>query len=169
MSTSRVLVYLIRKELRVSDNPILHHLATSTDHGFTHLLPVFVIPPHQIEVSGFIKDGSKSPFPEARSEVAKYWRCGPHRAKFIGESVWNLKLSLESLDSGLVIRIGRLGDVVQQMIDGLQQKQLKVSTVWLTGLEGTEEKGEEEAVSAACDKAGIDFKLWVDEKYFVDE
>ena len=169
MSTSNVLVYLIRKDLRVSDNPILHHLATSTDHGFSHLLPIFVFPPHQIEVSGFIKDGSKSPFPEARSQVGKYWRCGPHRAKFIGESVWNLKRSLESLESGLVLRIGRLGDVVQQMIDGLQQKQLKVGAVWVTDLEGTEEKDEEKAVSTACEKAGIDFKLWIDEKYFVDE
>lgn len=169
MPTGNTLIYLIRKDLRVSDNPIFHHLATSTDHGFTHLLPVFVFPPHQIEVSGFIKDGSKSPFPEARSQVGKYWRCGPHRAKFIGESVWNLKTSLEYLESGLLLRVGLLGNVVQNLIDGLHQKQLKVGAVWATGLEGTEEKGDEEAVSTICEKEGVDFKLWVDEKYFIDD
>lgn len=169
MPTGNTLIYLIRKDLRVSDNPIFHHLATSKDHGFTHLLPVFVFPPHQIEVSGFIKDGSKSPFPEARSQVGRYWRCGPHRAKFIGESVWNLKTSLESLESGLLLRVGVLGNVVQSLIDGLQQKQLKVGAVWMTGLEGTEEKDEEKSVSSICEKEGIEFKEWVDEKYFIDE
>ncbi len=93
-----ILIYLFHRDLRVTDNPILHRLATA-EHGFTHLLPVFVFPAHQMEVSGFIRDGSPSPYPEARSRVGRYWRCGPHRAKFVGETVWNLKQSLESLGS----------------------------------------------------------------------
>ncbi|RYC65591.1 hypothetical protein CHU98_g671 [Xylaria longipes] len=66
MQDANVLIYIVRHDLRVGDNPILHRLASSADHGFTHLLPVHIIAPYQIEVSGFLKDGETSPFPEAR-------------------------------------------------------------------------------------------------------
>src|SRR4051812_20077249 len=79
MSDSKLLIYLMRRDLRVSDNPILHSLATEKDHGFTHLLPLYVFPAQQVEVSGFIHaEGKKSPYPEARSQVGGFWRCGPH-------------------------------------------------------------------------------------------
>ncbi len=170
MAESNVLIYLFRRDLRVSDNPILHHLAsTAADHGFTHLLPVFVFPAHQMEVSGFIRDGSPSPYPEARSRVGRYWRCGPHRAKFIGEAAWNLKQSLESLGSGLVLRVGMPGDVIEQLLEGLIAKKLKVGALWMIGEEGIEERQDARAVSSACEKHGVDVKVWLDEKYFIDE
>jgi deoxyribodipyrimidine photo-lyase len=169
MSKNNVLIYVLRRDLRVADNPILNRLATTTDHGFTHLVPVYVFPPHQIEVSGFIKDGSQSPFPEARSTVGRYWRCGPHRAKFIGESVWDVKKSLESLGSGLLVRIGKYGDVVQALINGLREKDHNVSAVWMTSDEGVEEKRDEKAVATACAQSDVKFEAWHDEKYFIDE
>ncbi|ORY67320.1 DASH family cryptochrome [Pseudomassariella vexata] len=169
MSASNVLVYLLHRDLRVSDNPILHCLAKSTDHGFTHLLPVFVFPAHQIEVSGFIKDGSKSPYPEARGEVGGFWRCGPFRAKFIAQSVWNLKESLDGLDSGLTIRVGKPADVLKGMIGGLCDKGYTVGAVWMMSEEGVEEKRDEKAVSSVCSNAGVEFKVWNDEKYFIDD
>ncbi|KAK5653391.1 hypothetical protein OQA88_8876 [Cercophora sp. LCS_1] len=76
MSKSNILVYVLRRDLRVADNPILHHLA-SNNHGFTHILPIYVFQAHQVEVSGFLVNGAKSPYPEARSRVGRYWRCGP--------------------------------------------------------------------------------------------
>ena len=87
MPTGRVLVYLVRHDLRVSDNPILHQLASAHDHGFTHLLPIFHFEPHQMEVSGFLKEGKQSPYPEAKSRVGGFWRCGPHRARFIATNM----------------------------------------------------------------------------------
>ncbi|KAI1079584.1 cryptochrome [Whalleya microplaca] len=169
MSARNVLIYLVRRDLRVSDNPILHHLASTPDHGFTHVLPLFVVLPHQMEVSGFLKEGNKSPFPEARSAVGGYWRCGPHRAKFIAQSIWNLKDNLEKLGNGLTIRIGKYDQVLTKIVDGLRQKDLDVGGVWTIGEEGTEERQDEKAVSEACSSLKIDFKLWVDEKYFVDD
>jgi deoxyribodipyrimidine photo-lyase len=169
MSASNVLIYLVRRDLRVSDNPILHRLASSSHHGFTHLLPVYVFPAHQIEVSGFIKDGSQSPYPEARSEVGQFWRCGPHRVRFIASSVWDFKTSLSSLGSDLLIRVGRYGDVLTSILDGLKEKDLKVGAVWMTFDEGVEEKRDEKDVSSICSSAGVDFQGWVDEKYFIDE
>ncbi|KAI0110955.1 cryptochrome [Hypoxylon sp. NC0597] len=169
MSTSRVLVYIIRHDLRVSDNPILHHLATTSNHGFTHVVPLFVLLPHQIEVSGFLKEGTQSPFPEAKSQVGHYWRCGPHRAKFIAQSIWNLKDNFEKLGSELTIRIGTYDEVLKTLVDGLQRNDFNVGGVWTIGEEGYEEKRDETAISEACSSLNIDFQLWIDEKYFIDD
>ncbi|KFA49716.1 hypothetical protein S40293_01444 [Stachybotrys chartarum IBT 40293] len=170
MSTNaRILIYLFRRDLRVSDNPILHHLASTADHGFTHLLPVFVFPSHQIELSGFLKEGGQSPYPKPLSHVGKFWRCGPHRAKFIADSVWDLKSSLESLNSGLVMRVGNTADVVKGLIGHFDEKDVKVGAVWMTEEKSTEEIQEQDAVAAICGQHEVDFKLWTDEKYFVDD
>lgn len=169
MAKSNILIYLIRHDLRLSDNPIFHRLASRTDHGFTHLLPVYVFTAQQIEISGLIKDGSPSPYPEARSYVSKVWRTGPHRAKFIAESVWNLKENLESVGSGLLLRAGKPSEVLQGLIEGFKEQGQHVGAVWLTSEEGVEERREQRAISEVCHKFGADFELWDDEKYYIDE
>lgn len=169
MAQSNVLIYVLRHDLRLQDNPVLHHLASIGDHGFTHLLPVYIFPAHQIEVSGFINDGSACPYPDARSTVSNVWRTGPHRAKFITESVWNLKESLESVGSSLVIRVGKPSDIIEDMLEGFSQKELHVGAVWMTGEEGVEERRDQRAISAICEGHGAECKLWEDEKYYVDE
>jgi deoxyribodipyrimidine photo-lyase len=171
MASGKLLIYLLRRDLRVTDNPILHHLATAKDHGFTHLLPVYVFPSHQIELSGFLKDGeeNKSPYPPARSEVGKFWRCGPHRAKFQAESVWDLKHSLEELGSGLLIRVGKPSDVLQHLISHLKDQQPTPSAVWMTEEKSSEEIKDQKQLASVCKEAGVDFKLWADEKYYIDE
>ena len=169
MSSSKVLIYLLRRDLRVSDNPILNHLATSRDHGFTHLLPIYVFPSHQIEVSGFLKDGEKSPYPKALSRVGKFWRCGPHRAKFIARSVWDLKSNLEELNSGLLLRTGSFADVLKHTIQGFKDGAESIGAVWMTEEMSHEEIQEQEAIAGVCSEYDIQFKLWSDEKYFVDE
>ncbi|KHN98700.1 Cryptochrome, DASH [Metarhizium album ARSEF 1941] len=169
MSRGKLLVYLLRRDLRVADNPILHHLATTSGHGFTHLLPVYVFPAHQVEVSGFLKDGEPSPYPPAKSQVGKFWRCGPHRAKFTAEAVWNLKKNLEDLGSGLALRLGSAKDVIDHLIKELKGTVPSVNAVWMTEEPSWEEVREQESISALCSEHGIEFKLWKDEKYFVDD
>lgn len=168
MSDSKLLIYLVRRDLRVSDNPILHSLATTKDHGFTHLLPLYVFNAQQLEISGFMKDGAaaKSPYREARSQIGGFWRCGPHRAKFLAECVWDLKTGLEKVDSDLCLRVGMPDKVIN---DILTKSDLKVGAVWMVAEEGTEENREEQAVRSACREAEVDFKLFNDEKYLIDE
>lgn len=101
--------------------------------------------------------------------MSKVWRTGPHRARLITQSVWDLKQSLESVGSGLVIRVGMFADVVKGLLDGFRDRQDNVGAVWMTGEEGVEERRDQRAVSAVCKKYGIDFELWADEKYYVDE
>lgn len=169
MSRTKLLVYLLRRDLRVADNPILHHLASVSDHGFTHLLPVYVFPAHQIEISGFLKDEETCPYPPATSQVGKFWRCGPHRAQFLAESVWNLKRNLEELGSGLVIRVGSAKDVLGHLVKELKDTSASVNSVWMTEELSWEEEQEQKAIASLCSKQDIDFKIWKDEKYFVDE
>jgi len=187
MSSPRVLIYLLRRDLRylsishfyscatnnrasLADNPIFSEIGRlfSQSHApFTHLLPIYVFPSQQVETSGFLSnDAEKSPYPEARSSVGSFWRCGPLRAKFLAESVWDLKKGLENVGSGLEIRVGMVGDVVQHLLENMKDDAV---SIWMTAEEGMEEQGEEKAVRREVEKAGKEFKLWVDEKYFIDE
>ncbi|KAG6031188.1 hypothetical protein E4U41_007649 [Claviceps citrina] len=169
MSRAKLLVYLLRRDLRVADNPILHHLASASDHGFTHLLPIYVFPAHQIELSGFLKGGETSPYPPALSQVGKFWRCGPHRAKFLAESVWSLKNNLEDLGSGLIIRVGSTKDVLDHLVEEMKNAAMTVNSLWMTEELSWEEEQEQKAIAALCSERDIDFKIWKDEKYFVDD
>ncbi|KAH8684870.1 DNA photolyase, FAD-binding/Cryptochrome [Tricladium varicosporioides] len=172
MTNSNILIYLLRRDLRVSDNPVFHSLANDSKHEFTHLLPLYVFSAQQIEVEGFIPEDKevKCPYPEARSKVGNFWRCGPHRCRFLSECLWDLKSGLEKIGSSLCLRVGTVDEVIKQMLKEINEKgDAKVAAVWMTAEEGTEEKREERAVKTACGEAGADFKTWVDEKYFKDD
>ena len=173
--TQRVLVYLLRRDLRVADNPILHEisrLASQSHTPFTHILPIYIFPAQQVEVGGFISDSSKqSPYPEARSEVGRFWRCGPHRARFLAQSVWDTKADLQTRGSDLILRAGMLADVLEDLLSNFKSndKDAQIVAIWMTGEEGVEEKREERSARSISEKHGIEFKLWIDEKYFVDD
>jgi deoxyribodipyrimidine photo-lyase len=172
-SPSKTLIYLFRHDLRTTDNPILQELARlqqQKQRPFTYLLPIYVFPADQVEVSGFLRDpADESPYPEARSYVGGFWRCGPHRAKFLGESVWDLKEQLEHLGSSLEIRAGLLADVLRDTLKQLKDQSIDAAGVWMTAEEGTEEKDQENEARKVAEGAGTELKLWTDEKYLVDE
>ena len=173
MSCPRVLIYLLRRDLRLVDNPVLNDVSKAfqqSQHPYTHFLPIYVFAAQQIEVSGFLSAGTEySPFPEARSLAGGFWRCGHLRSRFLAESVWELKKSLESVGSGLELRVGMLGQVVTQVLEALRKANTEVVGVWMTAEEGVEEKQEERAVKNAAIAADTEFRLWADEKYYIDE
>jgi hypothetical protein len=175
MTTPRILIYLVRRDLRLFDNPVLYEISRSFQHAqrpFTHLLPLYVFAAQQVEVSGFLSsDAERSPFPEARSPVGGFWRCGPHRAQFLAETVWDSKKAFEAVGSGLEIRVGMVGQVVKDLLDGFKAggREAEVVGVWMTDEEGVEERREERDVKGIVEGHGKEFRLWVDEKYFVDE
>ena len=173
MSPPRVLIYLLRRDLRVADNPVFHEISKASHSSpppYTHLLPVYVFAAQQVEVSGFLRaDSDRSPFPEARSQVARFWRCGPHRVRFLAESVWDLKTALAAVGSGLEIRVGLVGQVIHELLVALKEQNTDIAGVWMTGEEGVEEKQEERDVKRVAAEMGTEFKVWVDEKYYIDE
>lgn len=172
MTDTNILIYLLRKDLRVADNPILHYLSSTPDHGFTHLLPLYVFSHIHMDLSGFVDATDAEQYRgdvSNRSRVGRFPRCGPHRAKFIAQTVWDLKCSLEALGSNLVLRAGDHGTVLRAIIEGFKAKQIHVGAVWTTGLVGAEETDQEAAAAKACKELDVDFKIWPDEKYFIDE
>lgn len=168
MSGGNILVYLMRRDLRTSDNPILYRLS-STEHSFTHLLPVYILPPDQIEVSGLVQDGKMSPYPPARYDLSQRWKCGHLRAKFIAESLWDLKGNLENLGSGLIIRVGAFDGVLNGIIQHYTANQdgPQVTAVWMTEDYSPGQQKEEEAIAAICEAQNIEFDRHFDVKYFM--
>ncbi|KAH8730512.1 DNA photolyase, FAD-binding/Cryptochrome [Phaeosphaeriaceae sp. PMI808] len=201
---ARIILYILRRDVRLSDNPAFHYAAqqlrgtktppspvldarrsrdnslTSEHSGapFTHFLPVYVFPANQIESSGFLASPlDRNPYPEARSQIAKVWRTGPHRAKFIGEGVWDLKQQLEGLNcgSGLEMRVGMIGDVVSNIIESYLKKsgndgsEPRITGIWMTDDDGTEEKHDQRVVEQIAAKHDIPFKVWVDEKFYIHD
>jgi len=169
--------------------------ATEQDKRFTHLLPIYVFPANQIEVSGFLQKGDsddtevRSPYPPARSQVGNFWRCGPPRAKFITESVWDLKQGFERAGCNLAVRAGMLYDVAADALDwfdGVEGKEDvpelgeqwtkdahaqrgEVVGVWMTSDDSVEESRDERAVKKMVERRGQEFRLFRDEKYYIDE
>ena len=173
--TAKILIYLLRRDLRIADNPIFHEIAklnSQSQRPFTHVLPLYVFPAQQVEVSGFIpSQDTRSPYPAARSQVANFWRCGQLRSKFLAESVWDVKKGLQTLGSDLILRVGIIGDVIKQLLDALEQQggDSEVYGLWMTEEVAIEEKCEERAIRTHLEQRGKEFKVWADEKYFVDE
>lgn len=202
----RILVYILRRDLRLHDNPIFatevanafssgcgdhsgsepgSKVGSGTGSGaaaqrYTHLLPLYIFPAQHVETSGFLRESVpgqadvRSPYPPARSELAGYWRCGPHRAKFLTESVWDLKKSLRDIGSDLVIRAGLVQDVVRDALEwyssnGEGSKKARIVGVWMTKDETIEERREERALESLLKDRGVEFKTFRDEKYYVDE
>ncbi|KAF5374643.1 hypothetical protein D9615_008938 [Tricholomella constricta] len=164
------LVYLLRRDLRLSDNPVFH--ALQNHPRYTHVLPLYIFPPSQIEVSGLVQSriGAKSPYPEARSRIGKFWRCGPHRAKFLAEGLWDLKSELEALGSGLMMRVGHMDEVVRGLLEGGFGK--KVAGVWMTMDWASEELEQMRDVRAIVDKAGkgnVEWKVWDGEEMLIHD
>ncbi|KAK3996488.1 DASH family cryptochrome [Cladorrhinum sp. PSN332] len=169
MASKSVAIGIFRRDLRVADNPLLHYAVTQADPKPDFFLPLYVFQANQYEVSGFIQDGSPSPYKPARSQVGGFNRCGRYRAEFVGHAVSDLKQSLESLGSGLLLRAGLIPEVIQSLAKGLARSGYNVKSVWMTSHEGSEEKGDEDGVKLLCNDMNAQFKLFVDEKYFIDD
>lgn len=116
----------------------------------------------------------KSPYPEARSEIGGFWRCGPHRAKFLTESVWDLKERLQDVGSDLLIRVGMVEDVIRDALEqlsdsGSEKSKAKIAGIWMTSDESIEERREQRAIRELSDASGVEFRTFRDEKYYIDE
>ena len=65
--------------------------------------------------------------------------------------------------------MGACKEIVQDMLHALKPLDLNLGAVWMVRHEGTEEVGDEESVAALCGAESVEFRLWTDEKYYIDE
>ncbi|KAL5529735.1 hypothetical protein ACEPAG_5720 [Sanghuangporus baumii] len=165
VKAQRILIYVLRHDLRLADNPVFTAAAKARDQ-FTHIIPLFVLNPIQYELSGFLRPSEQSPFPEARSRIGHFWRCGPHRTKFLAESLFDLKKTLQKAGSDLVIRTGETHKVVRSIISALNCGDSEVKAVWMTRDFATEELDEERRICKAL-PSNVSFKVVDDESTLI--
>jgi deoxyribodipyrimidine photo-lyase len=81
-----------------------------------------------------------------------------------------LKKDLESVGSGLEIRVGAVQDAVRSILDGFKERgDVDVHGVWMTAEEGWEEKQQEKHVERLMEQEDKEFRLFADETYYINE
>lgn len=69
----------------------------------------------------------------------------------------------------MLVRIGKFDDVLNHLIKSLHDNNQSIDTVWMTEEPSKEEVDDQNAAASVCSEKGINFKLWQDEKYLIDE
>lgn len=80
-----------------------------------------------------------------------------------------MKKNLENISSGMLVRIGNFDDVLKHLVKSLHDDHQSVDSVWMTEDVSKEEIDDQKAVETVCSEKGINFKLWRDDKYYIDE
>jgi deoxyribodipyrimidine photo-lyase len=135
-------VLLFREDLRVHDNPAL--LAASKDD----LVPVYVF--------------DKRDYGKTRYGTEK---TGRHRARFLRESVKDLRSSLRELGGDLAVRHGRTEEVVAETISRYDADEVVFQTK-----PATEEFEREQAVRSAAESEGAETRtLWTHTLHHIND
>ncbi|RWR94177.1 blue-light photoreceptor PHR2 [Cinnamomum micranthum f. kanehirae] len=140
----RASVVLFRSDLRLHDNETL-----SAAHADSlSLLPLFCFDP---------RDFGKS--------VSGFDRTGPYRSSFLIESVADLRRSLQSRGSDLIVRIGRPESVIIELA-----KAVGAEAVYLQREVSRDEVRTEERIEAAMKEEGVEVKyFWGSTLYHLDD
>jgi len=112
-SKRRAALYLLRNDLRLHDNETLVRATANADF----LIPVYCFDPRHYGSTHFYR------FPK---------RTGPHRLRFLLESVADLSQSFKDKGSALVLRVGKPETVVPLLVENLLEhdKDLEVSVYY---------------------------------------
>jgi deoxyribodipyrimidine photo-lyase len=115
----RIHIALFRNDLRLHDQPLLHAALRASP---THLLPLYVFDPRQIDLTALNGRPGLGPFEPARTWHFELPRCAPYKAKFLVESVLALQKSLREQKSDLLIRYGEPEVVVPGLVGHLERE-----------------------------------------------
>ncbi|KAL6957902.1 1,3-beta-glucanosyltransferase [Sarracenia purpurea var. burkii] len=140
----RASIVWFRNDLRVHDNECLN----SANNESMSVLPVYCFDP---------RDYGKS--------SSGFDKTGPYRATFLIESVSDLKKSLQSRGSDLVVRIGKPETVLVELA-----KAIGADAVYAHREVSHDEVKAEEKIEAAMKDEGVEVKyLWGSTLYHVDD
>jgi len=139
-------VVWFRHDLRVHDNPVLQRAIDENDR----IVPLYVFD------SGLF---------DAPSRWIDEPRIGRHRAKFVRESVQDLRQRLHERDGELFVRHGDPASVVTAVAESVD-----AGTVYAQHLPGTEERRAESAVESALKSVGADLRThWTHTLHAIDD
>ena len=127
MSRLRTTICLFRNDLRVEDNEVLIAAQRTCDY----LLPLYCFDPHHFKVNLNIVtliDVSISLFIQGTWHF-DFPKTGIHRAKFLLESVQNLRLNLRKLKTDLVIKKVSPVDGIKDLVEFCEKLNCPVGNV----------------------------------------
>ncbi len=127
-TTQKTNLILFRNDLRVHDHEALREASKSE-----RLIPLYVFDPQKYTITDF-------GFP----------RVGPHRIRFLLETVENLRKNLQLRNSDLVIRVGRTEAVIRELV-----RDFGVNEVFLNSEVTSEEVREEHALVSALEPMNV--------------
>lgn len=111
-----IAICLFRNDLRIHDNPILHHAQKSIAN---YILPVYIFDPQFFDIS-------RIPGLSEKHEPPTTWfyklpRNSNNRVKFVMEAVSDLQASLKRRGSDLCVQFGKPDVVLGRIVDRLVQ------------------------------------------------
>uniref|UniRef100_A0ABM5GMQ2 Cryptochrome DASH n=1 Tax=Pogona vitticeps TaxID=103695 RepID=A0ABM5GMQ2_9SAUR len=127
----RTALCLLRQDLRVRDHPVLHWAQNNADW----VVPLYCFDPRHY----------------AGTHHYNFPKTGPHRLKFLLESVRDLRETLKEKGSNLVVRKGKPEEVVRNLIDQLGS----VAAVAFHEEVTKEELEVEKALRQVCSEKGV--------------
>ncbi|KAI9034217.1 cryptochrome [Hyaloraphidium curvatum] len=118
----RIVICLFGRDLRVHDNESLHS-ALAKHPAATHLLPMHVVDPRQVDAD-YAFWGTKKELDDGgpRTRWFGFPKCGEHRARFLVESLRDLRSTLVARGSDLLVLAGKTEKVVEEVLRGLDGK-----------------------------------------------
>eukprot|EP00929_Paragymnodinium_shiwhaense_P115692 TRINITY_DN8471_c0_g1_i1.p1 TRINITY_DN8471_c0_g1~~TRINITY_DN8471_c0_g1_i1.p1 ORF type:complete len:532 (+),score=170.05 TRINITY_DN8471_c0_g1_i1:69-1664(+) len=138
---ARVRALWFRVDLRLDDNLTLK----AACEGAQHLLPVYVFDPDVFN----------------RPTYAGARKSGPRRARFLLESVANLRKSLEAKGSGLAVCLGKPSDILPRVCN-------ETESLWVTQGICSEEKTDEHLVKKRLKSCKLQ-QVWQNTLYMPDD
>ncbi|XP_038246376.1 cryptochrome DASH-like isoform X2 [Dermochelys coriacea] len=142
----RTAICLLRHDLRYHDSEVLHWAQNNADY----IIPLYCFDPRQY----------------LRTYYYGFPKTGPHRLKFLLESVKDLRQTLKKKGSNLVVRKGNPEDVVHDLITQLGT----VAAVAFHEEATKEELDVEKALQRVCAQHGVKIQtFWASTLYHRDD
>ncbi|XP_053569753.1 cryptochrome DASH [Bombina bombina] len=135
-SPARTVICLLRNDLRLHDNEVLHWAQRNADY----IVPLYCFDPRHYVQTYYYN------FP----------KTGPHRLKFLLESVQDLRSTLKKRGSNLLLRRGKPEEIIENLVRQLGS----VSAVVLQAEATKEELDVESAVKQVCNRYGVKYQTF---------
>ncbi len=163
------LLYMCRRDLRVEDNAAL---VWANDYAsrnrIKHFVPLYIFDARQMEVSGIMSKHVGGRLPPAKHHMSGYWRCGPHRARFIAESVFDFRDGLRALRSDLSIHAGTPLRVIPHIMSVLHAKEVPVRAIVMSQEVDLEALDDEAALVDFCKARGVHLEILNNDRTLID-
>lgn len=157
-SSSRVVIWLGGRDLRVHDNSALQ--AALNNPNASHLLNLHVIDSRQVDADVALFGTKASPDSESGPQTRWFGfpKCGQHRTRFLVETLKDLKSNLQKRGSGLLVLAGKTEKVVDDVLSQIKRNGAEVEALYFQKEVSSEELAVERGLAKVLKKHGVRFE-----------